>query len=607
MRIFQYALLLCLFFLTPFAGKAQQSGYFLHTISKGQSLYSIAAMYKVSADEIIRLNPGCEKVIKAGETLKIPQAQTAAKQQRYHTIQSGETLYKLTQIYNITASKICEANPGLTATNFRAGQVIVIPQEESTTATATVTSVPQTTTSVSTPQSHTKSVYEYQDIHKVKRKETIYSISKDYGITTQELIEANPELKKESLKKGAYVRIPYPKSKKGTTARNKSESEKPFIQPTDSELFSEAAPKKQRLDKVKVAVILPFMTGSESSNDQKRMVEYYEGFLMAVDSLKKGGYSFDIYAYDSKGSGTSVKSILAKPEMTEMNLIIGPVHSNHIKEVSEFAKTNKIRMVVPFSSKDNEVFNNPYIYQVNTPQSYLYSEVYDHFLRCFRFNYNIIFVNTQDGNTEKKDFINGLKMELDAQRISYKELTLNTSEPNNNLREMVDMSQENLFIPTSGSNIALIKLLPYLKQLALEAPECPIHMFGYPEWQTYTNDYIADFYEFDTYFYGSFYTNNLSAAVANFQHAYRKWYGKTIMNTFPKYAILGFDTGYYLLKGLSVYGNNLENNLSKLKVSPIQTSFKFERVNNWGGFINKKVFFVHFTKEHELIKMDFDR
>ena len=79
------------------------------------------------------------------------------------------------------------------------------------------------------------------------------------------------------------------------------------------------------------------------------------------------------------------------------------------------------------------------------------------------------------------------------------------------------------------------------------------------------------------------------------------------MNTYPKYAILGFDTGYYFLKGLSMYGNNLEANLGKIRVSPIQTSFKFERVNNWGGFINKKVFFVHFTKGHELIKMDFDK
>ena len=41
-------------------------------------------------------------------------------------------------------------------------------------------------------------------------------------------------------------------------------------------------------------------------------------------------------------------------------------------------------------------------------------------------------------------------------------------------------------------------------------------------------------------------------------------------------------------------------------VTPIQTGFKFERVNNWGGFINRKVFFVHFTKDFELIKLDFE-
>ena len=37
------------------------SGQFTHTVTKGQSLYSISAMYNVSIDDIIRLNPGSEK------------------------------------------------------------------------------------------------------------------------------------------------------------------------------------------------------------------------------------------------------------------------------------------------------------------------------------------------------------------------------------------------------------------------------------------------------------------------------------------------------------------------------------------------------------------
>ena len=46
--------------------------------------------------------------------------------------------------------------------------------------------------------------------------------------------------------------------------------------------------------------------------------------------------------------------------------------------------------------------------------------------------------------------------------------------------------------------------------------------------------------------------------------------------------------------------------MNQMQVTPIQTGFKFERVNNWGGFINRKVFFVNFTKNYELIKLDFE-
>ena len=295
--------------------------------------------------------------------------------------------------------------------------------------------------------------------------------------------------------------------------------------------------------------------------------------------------------------------------MKDMDLIIGPGHATHIPAISAFSEQNKIRLVVPFTSKCDEVFGNPYLYQVNTPQSYLYSEVYEHFLRKFRGN-NIIFVDAGDGETDKREFIGGFKQELKDQHIPFREINANSKE---SIEQALQSGTENILIPTSGSNIALIKLLPYLKALKLswEAEETPdkysLHLFGYPEWQTYTTDHLDDFYTFDTYFYTSFYANNLSVSVVNFQKEFRQWYHKEILNTYPKYAILGYETAHYLLKGLSLYGNKLEQHLNNIQVTPIQTSFRFERVSNWGGFINKKVFFIHFTKDHELIKMDFDQ
>jgi hypothetical protein len=165
---------------------------------------------------------------------------------------------------------------------------------------------------------------------------------------------------------------------------------------------------------------------------------------------------------------------------------------------------------------------------------------------------------------------------------------------------------DNVFIPTSGTNVALIKLLPQLIVTSRDNPDYRMQLFGYPEWQTYTNDHLASFYELDTYFYSSFYTNNLLPAAINFTKNYRRWYGKEMDERYPKFGMLGFDTGYFFLKGLARYGSSFEKNMQGLDLVPIQTGFKFQRVNNWGGFINKKVFFVHFTKNFELVKLDFD-
>lgn len=79
-----------------------------------------------------------------------------------------------------------------------------------------------------------------------------------------------------------------------------------------------------------------------------------------------------------------------------------------------------------------------------------------------------------------------------------------------------------------------------------------------------------------------------------------------MIDTYPKYGMLGFDIGYFFLKNLSDYGNNFEAKLKDIRLDPIQTGFNFDRVNTWGGFINKKVFFVHFNRNYELIKIDFD-
>ena len=603
MKFIQALYLVAALSVAPVGMMAQthsSDSYFLHTITKGQSLYSIASMYNVTTADIIKLNPGSSELIKACERLKIPQKNAGSGQQTFHTIQAGETLYKLTQRYGVTAQHICKANPGLSAENFRIGQVIVIPAQTESSEETIINEVKSAgaVSSASTPLKP-----KCRDMHRVEKKETIYSISRLYGITEAELIAANPELRTEKLKKGKFLCIPYPSA--GNNQKEQEQPVSPTTIPTDNELFDKSKKENPKISTIKAAVMLPFMTdGSGNRDEQIRMVEYYEGFLMAVDSLKEKGVSIDIYTYDTYNNTSSVKSILAKDEMKNMNIIFGPAYPEQVKPVADFAKKNNIRLVIPFTSKGNEVFNNPSIYQINTPQSYLYSEVYEHFTRKFT-NANVIFLDAEDGDKDKADFIKGLKEELKGKHIPFTELKGEAITPES-LKGAMNATLDNVFIPTSGTNIALIKLLPQLIVTLRDNPDYRMQLFGYPEWQTYTNDHLASFYELDTYFYSSFYTNNLFPEAIRFSSAYRKWYSKDMSNTFPKYGMLGFDTGYFFLKGLSQYGSNLEDKLNKVTVTPIQTGFKFERVNNWGGFINRKVFFVHFTKNYELIKLDFE-
>jgi LysM repeat protein len=589
LHVFRRLLVVSSLSLASYGLSAQSSdtiAYFLHTVEKGQSLYSISGMYGVGQADIVRLNPGAETKIYAGGQLKIPQStQRAGDPTVFHTIQRGETLYRLTTHYGVTAKQIMDANPGLSADNFRAGEVVRIP------APAPVES-PTVEPQQAVEEPTVLTVC--REMHKIRRRETVKSISREYGITEEELLAANPEIVgKKKLKRGDFLCIPHPKPKEPIR--------KPSPPVSNERLFEQNESPTERIATVKAAVILPFL--SDNKSESARMVEYYEGFLMAVDSLKTLGVSMDIYAYDSGKKTAPLTTILAKPELATMDVIFGAFYESHTEELAAFAEAHRIRLVVPFA-RGQEVYQNPYIYQINTPPSYVYSEVYDRFATLFP-QANVIFVDAEaPGSEEETAFVNGFKEEMQRRGIPVQTVvgvaTLDTVAP------YLRADKENFFIPTSSSDGALTRIVPQLQILVRNIPDYKVRLFGYPKWQVYTNDFLDAFFELDTYFYSWFYTNNLLPSAQRFIDAYHRWYSKEMINVYPLYGMLGFDTAFFFLNGLYRYGTAFEEHLSKMSLASIQTGLKMERVNNWGGFINRKVFFVHFTPTYQVVKMDFE-
>ena len=625
MKTYRYFLLLPLILLAATLG-AQNNSYFVHTVDKGQTLFSISRMYQKSIQEIIALNPGCDIKISVGQELRIPQTTapkpaTPAEQNdqkaRYHTIQAGETLYRLGKQYGVTPLEICTANPGLSISNFRTGEVILIPAgKQAALTTSPALAVEEKEEKKDTLQ---QTIMQIRTTHKVEKGETFYGIARKYGISEAELRAANPEAaSKKKLKKKTILNIPYPVKK--------VEPRKNIVELTNRDIFNKMEKKKDSIAATKtdkttrVAVILPFMLDSYAPNEQSRMVEYYQGFLMAVEKLKRYGYSFDIHTYDSGPENKSLAGLLSSGKLDDMNLIIGALYPAHNKQLAKFASEKEIPLVIPFTSKEEEIFSNPMVYVVNTIQSYFFSEVIDHFSKHFP-RANVIFVSDST-KSNKQEFIAALTDGLKQNKIQYTTIGINRikdaaarltqEEPDTTaiaeLKSIMSDEKENIFIPLSSSAGTLASLVPPLILLKSDTINIPkFKLFGYPEWQIYANDMRAQLYEADTYFYASFFSHYSLPEAAKFQSEYTNWYDRSLQNIYPRYGMLGYDTGYVFLLAANKFGNDMPNKINQVSFTPIQTGFKFQRVNNWGGMVNKKIYFVHYTPEYNIEKIDFDK
>ena len=108
-----------------------------------------------------------------------------------HKVKEGETIESIAKEYLVTPFDIYALNPDA-KTNFGVNTVLIIPKSK----------VKQT------PEEREVSKLTSYNKHKVKRKETLYSISKKYNISIDDIKKHNKRLYSENLRKGDKINIP---------------------------------------------------------------------------------------------------------------------------------------------------------------------------------------------------------------------------------------------------------------------------------------------------------------------------------------------------------------------------------------------------------------
>lgn len=561
-----------------------------HIVKVGDTVYSIATNYNTTVDEIYKLNRGSDKGIKVGQVLLVPNNVEQKVQSTYvsyedsklqeHKIAPKETLFSVSQKYGVTKEDLQRANPGLSEKNFSISRVIVIPQiGKQTIGREEVVN-----------QSSSMSVL----AHKVQKKETLYSLSKKYNCTEEDIERANPGIKQTGLKEGYTILIPI----KGSASGYNGNSDDIALRRIDAFAPSVYQPQDGI---VRIALLLPFIKGSKNLSAEK-INEYYEGFLLAVHKMKEQGLNAEIYTFDIGDDKDTrrLESILGTNELNSLHLVIGGVSEKQVELISHFSERTGIKYVVPFNNKGTGIAYNPHEFQVANAHSTLFPKITRAFAQRFNGS-NIIFLAENGSDNNKKDFVKTLQAELDNAGISYKKAPT-TASLTGDLGVVLDANKKNIIIPASHSENSLVKMLDALDVLTKEN-ELAISLFGYPEWQTYTNQ-SRRLHRYDSYIYSMFFLDTHNVEARKFSDKYTTWFNKRMLVTYPRFAHMGYDTGMIFMSALQRYGYDFAPRINDLNTPTLQSALYFEPIGERGGYINSGVYIVNLRPDNSVVKIE---
>ncbi len=436
-------------------------------------------------------------------------------------------------------------------------------------------------------------VQNYKELHEVKRKETIFGIARDNGLTIEELIKANPEMNTPGyeLKKGAIIRIPYPQT------RPQQSTAAPVQQTMISDKASKKSDTDMRRREIRIGVMLPL---HNDNGDGKRMVEYYRGILMACDSLKTMGISTDIKAWNV-AENDDISQVLKDPFAANRDLIIGPLYTKQVKKLGDFALANDIRVFIPFSISSQEIYNNSNIFQAHQNGNVLNETYIQRFYERFK-DCHPVLIDCNDSTSTKGSFTTALRRNLEQHGIEYSITNLRSSEAM--FRKAFYMNKRNVVILNTSRSQELNVAFAKLNGMVNTTPGMLVSMFGYTEWLMYNRMYLDNFYKFDVYIPTTYYMNPLSPRANRIRTKYRWNFHQEMQNYHQRFGVIGFDHAFFMIKGLHMYGDHFTGATGMVGYTPIQSPLKFERIGN-GGLQNKAILFVHYTPENRVETISF--
>jgi LysM repeat protein len=414
-------------------------------------------------------------------------------------------------------------------------------------------------------------------IHTVARGQSVYKISKTYGISAEDLIRLNPEIS-DGLRINQELRIPAGKEKMPLPGASPA-PERPALS-EEKPCGSDPSAKKGTYD---VALMMHFFLGDVDTLDMDnppddpaqvyrpfQFIQFYEGFLIAVDSLKKTGLSIRLHIYDVSSDTSKTRKFLEDPELKKMDLMIGLMYHLNFQIVAEFAAMNKIPLVSPVSERESQVINNPMVIKVRPSSKSLVPKVAEMISKQYP-DANVVIV--RNPQSRFRDAADQLQKLCNAGGVKAVVTESNT------MTDQLQKEPLNIIAIFSENKSAILDLLTQLNGIKTQYR---ISVYGLPNWDRIDGLEVDYLVSLKTHMVAPYFIDYDNENVKKFVRVFQE----NIKTDPDPLAFTGFDVAEYFLTALMKYGTAFPKCMNEFNPDLLEAKYEFGKTET-GGYENQ--------------------
>ncbi len=358
-------------------------------------------------------------------------------------------------------------------------------------------------------------------------------------------------------------------------------------------------------------------TAKASKSRAMTFLQFYEGFMMAVEALEKQGLKLDLTVLDVTDNTASAERALSEIRNKDLDLIVGPFFGKSFSIVEEYAKANDIIVVNPLTNRVSVIEDNANVVKVKPGEmgmvftlSNLVRNAYSNanifivsreraadstFLNQLEHHLNMSvnsevtvlgddFLQFARNESERlemgsrlvptvdvegqvystEDFRNGVTDKVvlanSVKRYSYSEM--------GTLKSQLSGVRENVIIAYGNENVFATQVLNSLTQTA---ERYPITLVCAPDWAKFEKLLVDRLLSMKAIYVSDYFVDYEDDAVKRFVSRFRSKYAVEPQ----QYAFEGYDVGYYFLSALMQFGNGFMDCLHCHQAPLLSTQYKF--------------------------------